>query len=162
MKKASISVAATENKRPLLSLLLNEYCPHKSTKKRGEETMSIELTPAQSREVNRLVKSHCCNLCDGNCLLHDDGDTHACVQLISFSGIFCNYFAKAVLPNYPQLEAEIMQPQNCKSCVCCGEAYVPSSNRQKYCPSCSDVQERRKDAERKRRKRAMQCPDLGA
>ena len=117
--------------------------------------MSIKLTPAQSRRVNQLVKSHCCNHCDGNCLLLDDGDTHACVQLISFSSIFCNYFAKAVLPNDSQLEAEIMQPQNCKRCVVCGDAFVPASNRQKYCPICSGAQGRRKDAERKRRKRAM-------
>jgi len=136
--------------------------PTNQTKKRGEESMAIKLSSAQSRRVNRLVKSHCCNYCDGNCLLLDDGDTHACVQINSFCSIMCNYFARYVLPNDAQLEAEIVQPQNCKSCVCCGAAYVPASNRQKYCPNCSGVQERRKDAERKRRKRAMQCPDLGA
>jgi len=135
--------------------------PTNQTKK-GGNPMAIKLTSAQSRKVNRLVKSHCCNYCDGNCLLLDDGDTHTCVQTNSFSSIMCNFFARCVLPNDAQLEAEIMQPQNCKSCVCCGAAYVPASNRQKYCPSCSDVQERRKDAERKRRKRTMQCPDLGA
>ena len=132
------------------------------TKKRGEETMAIKLTSPQSRKVNRLVKSHCCNYFDGSCLLLDDGDAHDCVQVNSFSNIMCNYFARCVLPNDAQLEAEIMQPHICKSCVCCGASYVPASNRQKYCPNCSGVQERRKDAERKRRKRAMQCPDLGA
>jgi len=135
--------------------------PTNQTKKRGEESMAIKLTSTQSRKVNRLVKNHCCNYCDGSCLLLDDGDTHACVQINSFSSITCSCFAKSVLPNDPQLEAEIMQPQNCRSCVCCGAAYVPASNRQKYCPNCSGAQERRKDAERKRRKRAMQCPDLG-
>ena len=136
--------------------------PTNQTKKRGEESMSIRLTSAQSRKVNWLVKSHCCNYCDGNCLLLDDGDTHACVQTNSFSNIMCNYFARCVLSNDPQLEAEIMQPQNCRSCVCCGAAYVPASNRQKYCASCAEVQRRRKKAEQKRQKRAMQRRHLEA
>ena len=136
--------------------------PTNQAKKRGEETMAIKLTSAQSRKVNRLVKSHCCNYCDGNCLLLDDGDTHNCVQTSSFSSITCSYFARSVLPNDAQLEAEIMQPQNCKSCVCCGAAYVPASNRQRYCSSCAEAQTRRRKAEQKRRKRAMQRRHLEA
>ena len=124
--------------------------------------MAIKLTSAQSRKVNRLVKSHCCNYCDGSCLLLDDGDTHACVQINSFSSFTCSYFARSVLPNDPQLEAEIMQPQNCRSCACCGAAYVPASNRQKYCASCAEAQKRRKKAEQKRQKRAIQRRHLEA
>ena len=133
----------------------------KSTRK-GGKTMAIKLTSAQSRKVNRLVKSYCCNYCDGSCLLLDDGDAHDCVQVNSFSSIMCNYFVRCVLPNDAQLEAEIMQPQNCKSCACCGAAYVPASNRQKYCSSCAEAQTRRRKAEQKRRKRAMQRRHLGA
>ena len=135
--------------------------PTNQTRK-GGKPMAIKLTSAQSRKVNRLVKSHCCNYCDGSCLLLDNGDFRNCVQTNSFSGIFCNYFAKAVLSNNAQLEAEIMQPQNCKSCVCCGAAYVPASNRQKYCASCAEVQTRRRKAEQKRQKRAMQQRHLEA
>jgi len=108
----------------------------------------INLYLDEYGKVNRLIKSHCCNYCNGSCLLLDDGDTHDCVQINSFSSIMCNYFARCVLPNDAQPESEIMQPQNCKSCVCRGAAYVPASNRQKYCPNYSEVQERRKDAER--------------
>ena len=124
--------------------------------------MLIKLTSSQSRKVNRLVKIHCCNYCDGNGLLLDDGDTHDCVQTNSFSSIMYSYFARSVMPNDVQLEAEIIQPQNCKSCVCCGAAYVPTSNRQKYCSSCAEEQRRRKKAEQKRRKRAMQRRNLEA
>ena len=128
--------------------------PTNQTRK-GGKTMAIKLTSAQSRRVDRLAKSHCCNYYDGCCLLVDDGDAHDYVQVNSFSSIMCNYFARCVLPNDAQLEAEIMQPQNFKSCVCCGAAYVPASNRQKYCSSCAEAQTRRRKAERKRRKRAM-------
>lgn len=116
--------------------------------------MAISITTQQSRKVNSLVQQLCCNCYGGNCLLLDNGDEHACVQLISRYGIYCNYFKRAVLPADEKLFAEIMQPQTSKRCAVCNSAFVPKSNRQKFCERCARQQSRRKDAERKRRKRA--------
>ena len=60
--------------------------------------MVIKTTPKQSKRINALIRRLCCNYVDGNCLLLDDGEEHACVQCISRYGIYCNYFKNAVLP----------------------------------------------------------------
>lgn len=38
----------------------------------------------QYRKARKLVRE-CCNYCDGNCLLLDDGEECVCVQSISYS-----------------------------------------------------------------------------
>ena len=105
---------------------------------------------------NTLVRKLCCNYVDGNCLLLDDGEEHACVQCISRYGIYCNYFKNAVLPADRELFAEIMQPSRQKRCQICKSYFVPRAKNQRYCPNCAAVQKRKKAAERQRRKRAVQ------
>ncbi|MBS5734740.1 MAG: cysteine-rich VLP domain-containing protein [Clostridiales bacterium] len=73
--------------------------------------MVTKITPKQSKRINALIKKLCCNCLDGNCLLLDDGEQHCCVQLISKSGIFCNYFKNAVLPADRRLYTEIMSKE---------------------------------------------------
>ena len=48
----------------------------------------MKITPKQVERVHRLVSELCAN-CDedGNCILHDDGEAHRGVQLISLYGI---------------------------------------------------------------------------
>ena len=43
------------------------------------------MTPAQRKQANALIRRKCCNYEDGNCMPLDDGDTHTCPQMISFS-----------------------------------------------------------------------------
>ena len=76
--------------------------------------MVIKITLKQAKRINTLVRKLCCNYVDGNCLLLDDGEEHACVQCISRYGIYCNYFKNAVLPADRELFAEIMQPSRPK------------------------------------------------
>ena len=115
--------------------------------------MTVKITPKQSRKINTLIRRCCANFFDGNCLLLDDGETCPCIQLISRYRLYCNYFKNAVLPTDEALYAEIMKPQDKKRCVVCGTAFVPKSNRQKYCPDCSAAEERKKDRLRKQKKR---------
>lgn len=49
--------------------------------------MVIKITPKQ---INAFIKKLCCNYVDGNCLLLGGGEEHACVQCISWYGIYCN------------------------------------------------------------------------
>lgn len=60
--------------------------------------MAWKIHPSQLGRVNKLVRRLCSCYDRGNCILLDDGEPHKCVQLISYSGIYCNYFKNAVLP----------------------------------------------------------------
>lgn len=99
--------------------------------------MITKITPKQSKIINALIKKLCCNCQDGNCLLLDDGEEHSCVQLISKSGIFCNYFKNAVLPADKQLYTEVMSKEIGKRCVLCSSYFKPKAKNQRYCPNCA-------------------------
>lgn len=115
--------------------------------------MAIKITPKQSRKINALIRRLCANYDNGSCLFLDDRETCPCIQIISRYGLYCNYFKNAVLPADEALFAEIMQPRKKKRCASCGKAFTPKSNRQKYCPDCRVLEERKKDRLRKQRKR---------
>ena len=44
----------------------------------------------------------------------DDGEPHKCVQIISYSGIYCNYFKRAVLPADKELYGQIKRLNQAK------------------------------------------------
>lgn len=75
----------------------------------------LKITSKQVRTVHRLARDRCCNCFDGNCLLLDDGDSHPCVQMISYYGIYCKYFLHAVLPAEKELYAQIIEQNKVKS-----------------------------------------------
>lgn len=113
----------------------------------------------QYRKARKMVRE-CCNYCDGNCLLLDDGEECVCVQSISYS-LLCRWFRAAVLPLDAALFAEITKGRDeVKRCSECGAAFMPKSNRAKYCPACAKRMRRRKEAERQR-KRYWQSTHLG-
>ena len=112
----------------------------------------IRLTPAQRKRCNRLIRKLCANYDDGNCLLLDDGEACVCPQIISFS-LLCKYFRRAVLPADKELYAEIFR-QRTYHCAECKAAFVPNSNRQKYCPACSRKVHRKQKNESARKRRA--------
>ena len=76
--------------------------------------MVWKIHPSHLRRVNKLVKSLCSCYDRGNCILLDDGDPHKCVQIISCSGIYCNYFKRAVLPADKELYEQIKKYNNLK------------------------------------------------
>ena len=73
--------------------------------------MIVPIKTEQAERVNALVRSSCANCQDGCCLLLDDGDSHPCVQLLSVSGIYCNYFYHSVLPTDDKLYSDIIRNQ---------------------------------------------------
>ena len=75
----------------------------------------LRITPKQARTVRRLARDQCCNCTDGNCLLLDDGDSHSCVQMISYYGICCKYFLHAVLPAERKLYEQIIGQNELRS-----------------------------------------------
>ena len=64
----------------------------------------------QYRKARRLTHE-CCNYCNGNCLLLDDGEGCVCVQSISYS-LLCRWFKVAVLPLERGLVFDISQFQH--------------------------------------------------
>ena len=94
------------------------------------------MTPAQRKRATALIRRECCNCEGGNCIALDDGDTCTCPQTVSFS-VCCKWFRWAVLPLDGTLEAEIFRDKDMKRCAVCGAAFVPRSNRGKYCPDCT-------------------------
>lgn len=102
----------------------------------------------QYRKARKLVRE-CCNYCDGNCLLLDDGEECVCVQSISYS-LLCRWFRAAVLPLDAALCAEITKDRGeVKRCCECGATFMPKSNRAKYCqpaPNGCAVAKRQNDS----------------
>ena len=111
------------------------------------------MTPAQRKQANALIRRECCNCEGGNCIALDDGDTCTCPQTVSFS-VCCKWFRWAVLPLDGTLEAGIFRDKDLKRCAVCGAAFVPRSNRGKYCPDCAARVHRRQKTESERKRRS--------
>ena len=136
-------------KRNIDQILRREE-PHR----RKEQSLSDNLPRMdyrQHRRARRLVHE-CCNYDEGNCLLLDDGEPCVCVQSISLS-LMCRWFRVAVLPLDGELAAALLYRGSRKRCAVCGAAFVPKSNRGKYCPDCAGRMKKIKAAERKRKQR---------
>ena len=67
--------------------------------------------------------------------------------------LMCRWFRVAVLPLDGELSAALLYRGSRKRCAVCGAAFVPKSNRGKYCPGCAGCMKKRKAAERKRKQR---------
>ena len=111
------------------------------------------MTPTQRKQANALIRRECCCYDNGNCIALDDGDTCTCPQTISFS-VCCKWFRWAVLPLDRTLEVEIYRDRDLKRCAVCGRAFVPKSNRGKYCPDCAARVHRRQKTESERKRRS--------
>lgn len=120
---------------------------------RRADSSLYRMTPAQQRRAKALIRQSCCSYEDGNCLEQDDGDTHTCTQSISYS-VCCKWFRYAVLPQDETLEAEIFRDRDTKRCAVCGQAFIPKSNRAKYCPDCAARVHRRQKTESERKRRS--------
>ena len=106
----------------------------------------------QYRKMHRLIHK-CCNYDDGFCIALDDGEKCVCVQSISYS-LICKWFRAAVLPMDQELEAALRPHLSTKQCAVCGQRFLSSSNRAKYCPDCTATMKRHNAAKRKRKQRA--------
>lgn len=76
-------------------------------RKKREFSMVWEIHLSQLGRIKILVRRLCSCFDRGNCILLDDGKPHKCVQLVSNSGVYCNYFKKAVLPTDKELYRQI-------------------------------------------------------
>ncbi len=114
-----------------------------------------ELTASEKRGIRKLVARKCA------CY---DGGTGTCLPLDApcymcgkaWSGDYCGYFERAVLPQDAQLEAALLGrdiTERQKTCPVCGKVFVPRTS-QVYCSEKCRAQGRREYyREHKRRSR---------
>jgi len=103
---------------------------------------------ARYRKMRKLLHE-CCNLDNGCCLILDS----VCAQSISYT-LLCNWFREALLPLDKELADNLLHKSALKSCIICGKRFLPNSNRAKYCPICSVLERRCREAARQRRRYA--------
>lgn len=112
-----------------------------------------QMTPTQHRLARALIRRECCSYEDGNCMELDDGECYSCIQCHTPS-VSCKWFRFAVLPLLKVLEAEIFRDRDTKAYMVCGKAFVPKSNRGKYCQSCAIRVHRRQKAQSEQKRRS--------
>jgi hypothetical protein len=66
----------------------------------------------------------------------------------------CKYFRDNVLPLDAALNAEINKNLPTKKCERCKKTIVITGQNTKYCPECSALERKKKEAERQRKRRA--------
>jgi len=102
-----------------------------------------ELTRAERAAIRKLVKDLCANYDREYGCLPLCGD---CYMLGKWwTGSFCKYFTRAVLPTDPALEAMLAQGAavEMRECRICGEAF-PADGKQAYCSdACADEAKKR-------------------
>lgn len=114
-----------------------------------------ELTRRERTAIRRLVTGLCANYDpEYGCLPLDYGDCYMLVKC--WTGAYCKYFQKAVLPLDPVLEADLTGTPAvlfCKTCPVCGAAYLPVTS-QTYCSeACRRKGKREADRRRQQRHR---------
>ena len=113
------------------------------------------MTGRQKQDAVRLIRHRCSANDKGNCLYLDDGEEVICPQTISYS-VCCKFFRRVLLRDEAgkDLEAELFHKDDIKHCVICGETFISTSNRAKYCATCKANVQRKQKAEYARRRRA--------
>ena len=113
------------------------------------------MTGRQKQDAVRLIRHRCSAHDKGNCLYLDDGEYVTCPQSISYS-VCCKFFRRVLLRDEAgkDLEAELFHKDDIKHCVICGETFISTSNRAKYCNVCKADVQRKQKAEYARRRRA--------
>ncbi|NFQ01345.1 cysteine-rich VLP protein [Clostridium sporogenes] len=111
-----------------------------------------ELTRRERASIRRLVTGICANYDpEYGCLPLDYG---GCYMLDKcWTGAYCKYFQKAVLPLEPVLEADLAGTPallSRKTCPVCGTAYLPVTS-QIYCSEACRRKGKR-EADRRRHK----------
>ena len=109
----------------------------------------------QRQRAVTLIRKQCSACDNGNCLYLDDGEEVPCPQTLSCS-VCCKVFRWVVLKDKAglELETELFGKDAMKRCAICGRAFIPGSNRAKYCDDCKIIARRRQKAEHAKRRRA--------
>ena len=113
-----------------------------------------KLTRAEKMSIRKLVTAMCANYdYEYGCLSLDC----PCVMLNKvWTGAYCRYFCKAVLPNNPALEVALTgKSVKTRSCAACGTSFL-ASGRKTYCSAtCAEKAHRKQKRDFIRKKRGQ-------
>ena len=129
--------------------MIGDRFPCISPIRRKKDGTLFPLSPGQCRSTRSLIRKECCNYDSGICLAMN---SHHCTQEISCH-VWCRWFQDLLLPLDPALGADIFRNQTLRKCSKCGVRFIPASPRGKYCPRCSLIVRREKNARYKRESR---------
>ena len=125
------------------------------------------------RSCKALAERACANFSNHYCLPED----RACHLInarypdIHDGAIDCDYFMTAVLPGEKELHRLVLSrlfdsgecaPAHTHECVRCGQRYMPTSPRQKYCNFCSAVMRQQRNREKQRQYRERKRKEASA
>jgi len=112
-----------------------------------------ELTRPERATIKKLVIEMCANYDKVHGCLPLDCDCYMFGKC--WTGSYCKYFQKAVLPLEPMLEAALLGGAvETRPCGYCGEAF-PASGKQAYCSdACAGNAQRKRNREHMRKKRS--------
>jgi len=115
-------------------------------------TESRELTRTERTTIRKLVIDMCANYDKTYGCLPLDCDCYMFGKC--WTGNYCKYFQKAILPLDPMLEASLLSSAvETRPCGYCGEVF-PASGRKAYCgPACASKAQRKQQREHMRKKR---------
>ena len=114
------------------------------------------------RAIKNLAKAECANYQNKLCLLTDE-PCHIInpdYNSVHDGAIDCDWFLEAVLPADWDMNDLIWYaiwcdedepdevPDGMKACEVCGNPYVPTHSKQKYCKGCAESVNRRKTRDR--------------
>lgn len=119
-----------------------------------DRALPRELTRHERATIRRLIVGMCANYDGEHCCL--PLDYGRCYMLDKWwTGCYCKYFEKAVLPLNPILESTLTGQSylSRKACPVCSNVFLPVTS-QTYCSErCRDEGNRRRSRERMRKKR---------
>lgn len=103
-----------------------------------------------NNSIKRLARRHCANYTEGGrCLLEPNRQPYCnffrtdeqAQPFIEDGTMRCFYIEKHVLPVDKALETKYFNKDTAK-CAVCSAGYDRKSNRQRYCPQCSEEKRR--------------------
>ena len=102
--------------------------------------MQIRTNIKQANKVKELIKKHCANYIDGNCILLDT----TCPQMGCMYSVLCKYFINSVLPLNKDLHKELLPDAEetsglyNKVCKYCNKQFTSDKKNERYCDKCKD------------------------
>ena len=117
--------------------------------------MQIRTNFTQANKIKELIKKHCANYIDGQCILLECN----CPQMGCMYSVLCKYFINSVLPIDKDLYKELLEGAGeetglyDKVCKMCNKHFTSDKKTEQYCPKCKDKVKREKARLRKQKQR---------
>jgi hypothetical protein len=104
----------------------------------GGNNMQIRTDFTQANKIKELIKKHCANYMNGNCILLDT----TCPQMGCMYSVLCKYFINSILPLDKKLYKELLEGAGeetglyDKVCKKCNKHFTSDKKTEQYCDKC--------------------------